>query len=344
MLMIIPIVFPSAVYFWTNHDFMQRYGEMLPANRRLVNLPASYELASVQEVIRWVMQKYRIPEPLTVLSPTVKDRQKSKWMKCLTRYENYPTFAFLELETIQIPDGVGGMIPCQILIASPELCFMQAAAKCSFLETIRLGYDLCRTYLLDDKSEYGQTHSNPPVSTDMLRAFLSRMEGRRGCRDARRALKYVRDCSNSPMETRLAIVQTLPFVLGGFSIDGQELNGKVFFSEQAASIFRRNKCSCDSIWRDKKVAMEYDSNKTHLTPEQHDWDKRKATALMADGYKVFSVTSNMVATLQDLEKTFITLRSILGKRTDLKRIEATRNERRKLIQAIKMPCWWEKTD
>ena len=342
--MIIPIVFPSAVYFWTNNDFLQRYGELLPANRRLVDLPEKYDLANDKEVIWQVMQKYRIPEPLTVISPRAEERQRSKWMRCLTRYENYPAFAFLELETIQIPDGIGGLIPCQILIACPELCFMQAASKCSFLETIRLGYDLCRTYLLDDKSEFGQTHRNPPVSMEMLRVFLSRMEGKRGCRDACRALKYVRDCSNSPMETRLAIVQTLPFVLGGLNIDRQEMNGEVIFSEQAALIFQRNKCSCDLLWRDKKVAMEYDSNKVHLTPAQHDWDKRKATALMADGYKVFSVTSNMVATVQDLEKTFITLRNILGKRTDLKRITATRNERRRLIQSLKVPCWWEKTD
>ena len=138
------------------------------------------------------------------------------------------------------------------------------------------------------------------------------------------------------METRLAMIRILPFGYGGFSVGGDELNGNVVFSEEAAAVFGRKSCSCDALWREKKTALEYDSNETHLSIDQHNWDKRKITALTMDGYKVFTITANMVANIQETEKTFLGLRKMLGLRTNMSRILETRDKRRELVRFLRM--------
>ena len=159
--------------------------------------------------------------------------------------------------------------------------------------------------------------------------------GAYGSANALRALKYVSNGSNSPMETMMDMLRILPFSYGGFSISGQELNAQIILSKEAASVFRRKSCVVDALWRDIKVVFEYDSNKTHLNAQQHDHDKRKILALEMDGYKVFPVTYNMVSTIWEIENTFVMLRKMLGKRTDLSRIEQTREKRRELIQFLR---------
>ena len=342
MIKIFPIVFPSALYFWTNQDFIHGNSNLLPANRKLVSLPEHYELLNDKSAIQQILNKYQIPAPVQVFAPKDGVRKESRWMSSFVYPAKMPPKAFVEMESILILDGQGGNCRCQILIASPEYCFLQMAAKRPFLETIRFGYDLCCTYKLDDTAEYGQVKRTPPVNTKLLQEFLRWMEGMYGFGAACKALKYVKDNSNSPAETRLAMMEILPFKYGGFHIDGHELNGDVYLSEHAGAIFRYNKCCCDAVWRNEKVALEYDSNKTHLSVKQHDKDNRKVTALSADGFKVLAVTNEMVSSLQEIENTFVLLRGMLGKRTDMNRIAATRTERRKLIKFLKQKSWWER--
>ena len=129
-------------------------------------------------------------------------------------------------------------------------------------------------------------------------------------------------------------METIPFLRGGFSIDGQELNAEIELSARAVAIFRRRSCTVDSLWPKQKVALEYDSNQFHLTAEQHDWDKRKNSALTMDGYKTFTVTAKMVSSLPEVEKTFLALRKMLGKRTSLERLRETAEQRQKLFEFL----------
>ena len=325
--MLIPVVYPSAGTFWLNFDMRNFRNTLLqPAD-----LPKQYELFLNKEIIQELLSKYNLSAPLKLLAPDSNARRSNRLYSCITRAERYPSDAFLELEPFVIDrDAV-----CRILLACPELCFLQAAAGLSFYETIKFGYDLCAMYRLDKTAEHGQRSRIQITDISSLSGFLDRAEGIYGIKNARHSLKFVRNCSNSPMETRLAMLQILPFSYGGFSIDGQKLNMEIFLSEKAAAVAGRKSVTCDMAWEREMVAVEYDSNETHLTVSQHDWDKRKATALAIDGYKVFPITSRMVSSLQEIEKTFTALRKLLGRRTDIRRLAESREKREELIRYLR---------
>lgn len=66
------------------------------------------------------------------------------------------------------------------------------------------------------------------------------------------------------------------------------------------------------VWEDQKVVVEYDSNLSHLQKEQHEYDKRRATAITLSGYQLVSLTAGQLATFSAVEETFIMLRHLLG--------------------------------
>ncbi|MBQ6369092.1 MAG: hypothetical protein IJJ17_03335 [Parasporobacterium sp.] len=325
--MLIPIVFPSAGAIWLNFD-VQNIGNKL---LRTTDLPAQYDLLSDKEIIQELLAKYDLPAPLKLLSPNAAARRDNKLISCIARAKGYPASAFLELESFRAESGD----VCRVLLASPELCFLQAASQLSFYETIKFGYDLCAMYRLDGFAEYGQRTRIPATSVRSITRFLDRAGKIYGVAEARHAVKYILDCSNSPMETMLAILETLSFYQGGFSINGQELNKEIFLSERAASVVGRKSVTCDAVWMNERLVLEYDSNETHLTANQHDWDKRKATALAIDGFRVFPVTAGMIRSCSEIEKTFVALRKLLGKRTDPRQLAAGREKRRELIHFLR---------
>ena len=263
------------------------------------------------------------------MADNAEGRRKSRLIESIIRPQVFLSNAFVEISGLK-----DAGVSCRVFVASPELCFLQAASQLSFLELIKLGYDLCAIYRFDETAEFQHRSRIPPLNVARLDEFLKRATGMQGVVKARRSLKYIRDRSNSPAETKLAIMQALPFDYGGFSINGQELNKEIILSEKAASVFRKRSLYCDTLWEQEKVIAEYDSNQTHLSVAQHDRDKRRSTALMIDGYRVFTVTSNMVSSIYEMEQTFIALRKMLGKRTDLSRIAATREKRRELVRLL----------
>lgn len=333
--MIIPIIYPSAAWFWINNDFTGARRQLQPGQRQPVNLPDYYKMNLDRKVIRQLLMKYSLPAPLKLLSPNASERRNTKLFSCSARPTKLPANGFIELDHFRISGGTGEDSTCRILIASPELCFLQAATRCTFYELVKLGFDLCCMYAPDETAEKHHLRRAVAVNTSLLNGFLSHASGIYGAVEARKALKYVRDRSNSPMETRLAMMEILPFSYGGFAIDGQQLNADVILSDAAAAIFGRRRCSCDTLWPTQKVALEYDSNQYHLTADQHDWDKRKSSALAMDGYKLLTVTAHMVSSRTEIEKTFLSLRKMLGKRTDMQRLRETVDKRRELIQFLR---------
>ena len=122
--MLIPIVFPSAGSIWLNFDLRGT------GNRPLMqtDLPIRYNLFPDKEAIRNLLMKYALQEPLSVLSPHADARRSNKLFSCITRAKYYPSNAFYELERIAAESDTA----CRVLLACPELCFLQAAAQLSF--------------------------------------------------------------------------------------------------------------------------------------------------------------------------------------------------------------------
>ena len=97
---------------------------------------------------------------------------------------------------------------------------------------------------------------------------MTRLGHRHGVRQARGALEYLADGADSPRETALYLLLTMPNRLGGYGFRRPELNGRVDISEYAQGRLGKAYLRCDQVYRDKKgnaIAVgEYDSNERHI--------------------------------------------------------------------------------
>ena len=109
----------------------------------------------------------------------------------------------------------------RVCVTSPEHTFVQLAHKHSLLETVYMGFALCSNYRIDPYAEHGIVTRSAAcgalTSRQKLLAYIDAHPKMRGTGKARRALAYVRDGSNSPMESALAMGLGMPVILGGFN-------------------------------------------------------------------------------------------------------------------------------
>lgn len=120
-----------------------------------------------------------------------------------------------------------------VLVPCPELLFCSLAANpdIDVIDLALVGYELCGRYLVDEDPEAWDgfiNHSEPLTSRKKIRAFMGKMVPFHGASKARQAFELVRDGSNSPMETVLAVLLVAPRSVGGLGVRGSlELNQPV---------------------------------------------------------------------------------------------------------------------
>jgi len=158
-------------------------------------------------------------------------------------------------------------------------------------------------------------YSRPQLtSVSKLSAFVDRMEGADGVKNARKALNYIADGSASPMETILVMLMILPYRLGGYGLPVPELNSRITPVKEIRSNSSKSFYSCDLLWRDANLAVEYDSNQYHTGAERIASDSKRRNVLNAIGITVYTVTSKQIYSYKELEKVAKLLAIRLGKR------------------------------
>ncbi len=172
-----------------------------------------------------------------------------------------------------------------ILVPAPELVFCQLAASGEFdvTDLVLLGMELCGTYVLDTSSDSWKGFTNLPVSpTNQARIgrILSAYKARHGVQLANAALPYLLDGSNSPMETSLAALLTLPTRRGGLGLSGAKLNHQVATSDGNRWI--------DIAFPEKMVGLEYKGRMYHGV-EQSGRDDRRQNCLVGAGWTIINV-------------------------------------------------------
>lgn len=185
-----------------------------------------------------------------------------------------------------------------VLVSSPEFCFLQMATKLEVLDLILLGYELCGCYY-SATNQQGMIQTLPLTSTAKLEAYLAKCEGIRGVKNATRAVRYVLNNSYSPMETALAMILCLPNKLGGFGLQSPNLNTKVKLSADARKICGQASYTLDLVWPDLKFCIEYQGKDYHTDAAK---DERKRLALQHDGWTVQHVSAEQVYNLNQLEE------------------------------------------
>lgn len=332
--MYLPILYPSAVRFWLhscNNEFLET---KMKNGWKYVQLPSNYEIHTESELCCWISKNYGIPLPLDVLALSFNLRLNNQYCRGRLLDPELVREGLVFITRICSDHEKNKTRDDDILcVASPELCFLQAARYLPMLEVIKLGYDLCAIYSFDETQEYRQVAREPAAEVEQIKMYLSHYPGKRGIKKAQRALTYVLNRSNSPMETRLAMIAVLPFYLGGYALIRPELNKTVLLSKEAARAIGRAYLTCDMVWEKEKVIVEYDSNLTHLDVIQHARDKARISALSESGYKIICLTADSIRP-QNIDATFSSIRKALGMKKRTNEIMHFKEKRRVVIPQI----------
>ena len=330
--MIIPVTFPSAALFWLNYNPAVNLNRYALGSRELISLPKLYDCRIDMETAKQLASVLGLPCPVSVMSPVDSIKYRNRCVHTIQRPNALPADCFIELKDGAVTSLAKNM---KIYMASPELCFLQAAQVMDFHQLVIFGTDLCGIYIRDPLSPYQQRSRNPVVSINNIREFLETAYGSYGRRNALRAGTYILDRSNSGMETMLSVLAMLTASLGGYALLPPRLNSLLDLSAEGRRIMQGKSCYGDMVWDPQRVDLEYDSEISHLTSRQHRIDKQRASAMAVSGYTTISITRSDVSTLSKLDETFTGIRRILGMSPIDAKLRQYLPERKKLLYIFK---------
>ena len=250
--------------------------------------------------------------PLHILVGEYNARKATKSLQCHIASRQFPNGSFIQVDS-------------KLAVSSPELCFVQMASELSLIELIALGYEFCGSYRLEENNRQGRGFRDdlPLTSVAKLEAYLSRVAGLKGSKNARRALRYITDGSASPMESALTMMLTLPYKLGGYGLPMPLLNCPVQVTKDASKTTRKAKLYCDLYWPEEQVDVEYDSDAYHANPSRIAKDAIRRNALTSAGVTVITLSRMQINNTAELHRVAVDLSKLLGKRLVYKAQEFT---------------------
>lgn len=313
--MSILITYPSALEYWMKYDMQE---PLSVDNFYISNIPKG---ASTQNNIRIACQKLGLSLPIHVLVPDRNQRNRGASFICHTITDSLPEQSIIHLTE-------------QIDIISPECCFLLAARELSIAELAVLATDFLGNYRLDKTKKYGITKRNPITDKEKLSSYLACAKTVKGIKKARIALNYAFFGSCSPMESKIAVVASLPCIYGGYGLPRAELNAYVSLSDEASKMLYRKVCSCDLVWSNHRFIVEYDSNLVHSSASQVRYDKRRSDALIMSGYTILHVTTDYFRNHNTIDTLFEIIRKSLGRRSNRPMLEKYKEIRFEVIKKM----------
>lgn len=232
------------------------------------------------------------------------------------------------------PGGSFVVVEEGVAVASPALSFLQMAESFSVEELAVVGMELCGRYAVDRDGVIASRH--PLASASRLRRFVDRAEGRRGVKKARRASRFVMDDSASPMETSLALLLSMPCLLGGYGLPQPVMNARIDAAEPCGRMavlhgdprfFRGDLC-----WPQAKLCVEYDSDAYHTGSERIAHDSWRRTELHLAGFTVVTITKKQLYDAFLLDRVVHLLARHLGVR--VRRQDALFADRQRRLREI----------
>lgn len=261
---------------------------------------------------------------LHVLVPSREKMHRSKTHICHVMMGDVPRGAFCK-----IGDGV--------YVASAELLFVEMASKLTFVELILLGLELCGTYTLHSDGSGNAEGCPAATNKRQLSSFVERAQGMRGAAMARRAIRWVVDRSNSPMESALMLFLCLPVRMGGYAFRLPDLNPSMNLGKKAARMLDHDSMRCDLHWVKERVAIEYNSSQEHLNPNAAAQDARRANTLRYKEVDLITVTPQMIVDHVQFDGVVKQLAKALGVRMDSRKLLYSKARRELRDQLFP---WW----
>ncbi len=315
---ITPIIYPTSAEFWKG-GFPTFYGYAYN-NRMLTDLPDEYRVTSL--AAQDAAERLSLLFPVSLISKNVNRSHEGKFYTTRCHKLPLPPNSFFKVPNFNI------------YIACPELTFVQAARHLDFIKLVLLGFNLCAQYYSDKDATFGQTGRTIITTAEQIIAYAKSSNHMYGSAKAIHAAKYVLSDSNSPMESRLAIMLGLPIRLGGYGLSGLEMNGAVKLSKNGRALIGYAKIRGDLVWRKKHVIVEYNSKLAHNNDAAFYNDSNRATAFRASGWKYIGVTPDNIKNFFAMENLASIIRDQLGLPKKMEMLSAYENERRANYRAL----------
>lgn len=179
-----------------------------------------------------------------------------------------------------------------VLVAVPELVFLEAAASFSPVELLKLGMELCGTYAPDRYSPYGSSDRRRICSVASIRRYLARCPQVPGIVKARDAAEELMDNSHSIFESKVMLGLTLPARKRGLGLRKPTLNDRQDATKLQAETIGEHTYFFDASWRGTlrngtryAVDCEVDSN-----PHFRDEAKVRSDAERRDNVQYLGAT------------------------------------------------------
>jgi len=211
--------------------------------------------------------------------------------------------------TTPLPSGAV-TVRSGMMVASPELLFLELANKLCIHKLILLGLQLC-SHLPGQPSEAITTKQK-------LSAFLAKTNGHRGHRKAEHAVKYVEDGSASIMESIAYMILCLPHSLGGYGLNGAIFNHEIKIKGEAQNHLGQNRCFVDLYYKKERLAVEYESFAYHKCPSEQGKDLMRSEVLKKHGIEVLHLSTIQLYNSVACRNFAYNLATRLGKRMQIR--------------------------
>lgn len=197
------------------------------------------------------------------------------------------------------------------LVSSPELMFLDLAKELSLQKLILLGLQLC--------SHSPNIPTKAITTKRKIKEFLKKASGFEGHVKAERAIAYIKNGSNSIMESLVFMMLTLPYRFGGFGLSGADLNHEITLDSAAQRQLGQKRCYVDIFYPEANIAVEYDSSEYHDNPGKtksntYDEDMLRSNTIKSQGIDVLHLTKLQLYREKTCEQFVQNLASRLGKR------------------------------
>jgi hypothetical protein len=197
-----------------------------------------------------------------------------------------------------------------IMVASPELLFLEFARTLNIHRLILLGLQLC-------SHKQGQPF-NAITTKQKLEKFLSKTAGHWGQRKALRAVKYIENGSASIMESLAYMILTLPHALGGYGLGGAVFNHEIRLMDEAKTRLGQDRCFIDLYYKHKKIGVEYESCAFHSKPSEIGKDAVRSSVLKRKGINMMHMSTIQLYDRDSCRDFAYNLAARLGKRISIR--------------------------
>lgn len=186
-----------------------------------------------------------------------------------------------------------------VYVAGPELCFIQMAGTLPLVGAVVLGHELCGSYSHFARMASGFYERPALTSVEKIKDAMKRLKGLYGLARAKKALRWVRDGSASPMETVVSCMLCLPTSMGGFGKRAPILNCEQPLDDAAQKIAGTKVAKVDTGYPDTMTGMEFDGRDYHRDAEK---DHKRREALAHEGWTIYTLNVDEATTYDKLRE------------------------------------------